>query len=55
MSLFSPIDLANLKLISTFTRRIERRIHTRLVELIGDYPAVALLGPRQVCKTRLGY
>jgi predicted AAA+ superfamily ATPase len=32
---------------------IERRIHTQLVELIGRYPAVALLGPRQVGKTTL--
>ena len=32
---------------------IERRIQTRLVELIGGYPAVALLGPRQVGKTTL--
>jgi len=32
---------------------IERRIHTQLVEMIGRYPAVALLGPRQVGKTTL--
>jgi len=32
---------------------IERRIHTRLVEMIGRYPAVVLLGPRQVGKTTL--
>ena len=32
---------------------IERRIHTQLVEMIGNYPAVALLGPRQVGKTTL--
>ena len=32
---------------------IERRIHTQLEEMIGRYPAVALLGPRQVGKTTL--
>ena len=32
---------------------IERRIHPQLVEMIGNYPAVALLGPRQVGKTTL--
>jgi len=32
---------------------IERRIHTQLVEMIGRYAAVALLGPRQVGKTTL--
>ncbi len=32
---------------------IERRIHTQLVEMISRYPAVALLGPRQVGKTTL--
>jgi uncharacterized protein len=32
---------------------IDRRIHAQLVEMIGRYPAVALLGPRQVGKTTL--
>ena len=32
---------------------IERRIHTKLVEMISRSPAVALLGPRQVGKTTL--
>ena len=32
---------------------IDRRIHNHLVELISQYPAVALLGPRQVGKTTL--
>jgi uncharacterized protein len=32
---------------------IERRIHTQLMEMISRYPAVALLGPRQVGKTTL--
>jgi len=30
---------------------IARRIHTQFVEMIGRYPAVALLRPRQVGKT----
>jgi len=32
---------------------IERRMGTQLLETIGRYPAVALLGPRQVGKTTL--
>src|SRR5258708_7861462 len=32
---------------------IKRRIHDELVELIDKYPAVGLLGPRQVGKTTL--
>lgn len=32
---------------------IERRIQAQLMEMIGRYPAVALLGPRQVGKTTL--
>lgn len=32
---------------------IPRRLQTRLRELLGEYPAVALLGPRQVGKTTL--
>jgi uncharacterized protein len=32
---------------------IERRMHTELVRMINQYPAVALLGPRQVGKTTL--
>jgi predicted AAA+ superfamily ATPase len=32
---------------------IERRVHTELVRMINQYPAVALLGPRQVGKTTL--
>jgi uncharacterized protein len=32
---------------------IARRIHPQLVEMISQYPAVALLGPRQVGKTTL--
>jgi uncharacterized protein len=32
---------------------IERRVHTELIRMINQYPAVALLGPRQVGKTTL--
>jgi uncharacterized protein len=32
---------------------IDRRIHSQLEEMIGRYPAVVLLGPRQVGKTTL--
>ncbi len=32
---------------------IERRISTKLIELIDSSPAVALIGPRQVGKTTL--
>lgn len=32
---------------------IERRLHSRLHDLLQEYPAVALLGPRQVGKTTL--
>jgi predicted AAA+ superfamily ATPase len=34
---------------------IERRIQARLRDLLKQYPAVALLGPRQVGKTTLAY
>ena len=34
---------------------INRRLKTGLISLIGDYPAVALLGPRQVGKTTLAH
>ncbi len=51
--LFSGAMLVNLVSISIITRMIERRIQAGLVELIGRYPAVALLGPRQVGKTTL--
>ena len=32
---------------------IARRLHTQLHDLLADYPAVALIGPRQVGKTTL--
>lgn len=34
---------------------IERRLQAQLLDLIADYPAVALLGPRQVGKTTLAH
>ncbi len=34
---------------------IERRLQTRLRDLLREYPAVALLGPRQVGKTTLAH
>ena len=38
---------------SIITRMIKRRLHDRLSHLISHFPAVALLGPRQVGKTTL--
>lgn len=38
---------------SIITRMISRRLKPHLISLLGDYPAVALLGPRQVGKTTL--
>ena len=32
---------------------IRRTLHTRLLESLAEFPAVALLGPRQVGKTTL--
>ena len=45
--------LANMELKSIIARMIKRRIHSTLESLIDQYPAVALLGPRQVGKTTL--
>jgi hypothetical protein len=42
------MNVVNLEPVSRIARMIERRIHTQLVETIGRYPAVALLGPRPV-------
>lgn len=39
--------------MSIIARMIERRLQTRLRYLLEDFPAVALLGPRQVGKTTL--
>lgn len=38
---------------SIIARMIHRRLQAQLVSLLADYPAVALLGPRQVGKTTL--
>jgi predicted AAA+ superfamily ATPase len=51
--LHKPNDLAILDLRSIFARMIARRIAVELEELLASYPAVALLGPRQVGKTTL--
>lgn len=40
-------------LYSIITRMLERRLKDRLIYLINHYPAVGLLGPRQVGKTTL--
>lgn len=45
--------LAIPELSSINARMIERRISTKLIELIDSSPAVALIGPRQVGKTTL--
>lgn len=45
--------LAILEFKSIITRMIARRMDRQLKELLGQYPAVALLGPRQVGKTTL--
>lgn len=47
-------NLANRENVSTISRMlIERRITATVKSLLGDSPAVALLGPRQVGKTTL--
>src|ERR1035437_2693739 len=38
---------------SIIARMIDRRIKNRLIYLLNHYPAVGLLGPRQVGKTTL--
>jgi len=45
--------LANLKLHFRFARMIKRNIGIEIKELLTEFPAVALLGPRQVGKTSL--
>ena len=42
-----------MELRSIFARMVKRRLHDRLSHLISHFPAVALLGPRQVGKTTL--
>ena len=41
--------------MSIIARMIKRRLHARLRRLLEEYPAVALLGPRQVGKTTLAH
>jgi predicted AAA+ superfamily ATPase len=45
--------LVNLESYSIITRMLKRRLTDRLAYLLAHYPAVALLGPRQVGKTTL--
>jgi uncharacterized protein len=42
-----------MELVAIIARMIVRRLQKTLVELLGHYPAVALLGPRQTGKTTL--
>ena len=46
-------NLANMEFVSTITEMIDRSIQHDLKELLSQFPAVALLGPRQVGKTTL--
>ena len=46
-------NLVNLPYYGRFTRMIERRIRSQLVDSLNHNPAVGLLGPRQVGKTTL--
>ena len=47
------INLVNLDLKFRFTRMIPRFLENKARELLSQFPAVALLGPRQVGKTTL--
>ena len=49
------IALANLEFLSIIARMIKRRLQARLRYLLGEFPAVVLLGPRQVGKTTLAH
>lgn len=49
----APFILANVDLMSIIARMFTRRAATGLAQALADYPAVALLGPRQVGKTTL--
>ncbi len=40
---------------TTIARMIPRRLHSQLQDLLSEYPAVALIGPRQVGKTTLAW
>jgi predicted AAA+ superfamily ATPase len=47
--------LAKLEFCSIITRMIERHLRPELLQLLQEFPAVALLGPRQVGKTTLAH
>jgi predicted AAA+ superfamily ATPase len=47
------MNLANLELHSVFARMIRRYNESLLAEYLSEFPAVALIGPRQVGKTTL--
>ena len=49
------ISLVILELYAIITRMIPRRLYSRLHDLLSEYPAVALIGPRQVGKTTLAW
>lgn len=52
-SLLNGINLANREFEFRFARLIERAVKADLRVLLGEFPAVALLGPRQIGKTTL--
>ncbi|MYB78434.1 MAG: hypothetical protein F4X70_03060 [Acidimicrobiia bacterium] len=46
---------ANQEFYATFARMLPRRLYSHLRELLSEYPAVGLIGPRQVGKTTLAW
>lgn len=50
-----PSNLANLELYSEFARMVLRSELQNVKELLSIFPAVAILGPRQVGKTTLAF
>jgi len=42
-----------MELCAIIARMIKRRLHNTVIDLLESFPAVALLGPRQVGKTTL--
>ena len=54
-TLFLYTNLVNLESSSEFARMVLREKASLLKELLDSFPAVALLGPRQVGKTTLAY
>lgn len=50
---FTAINLAIVELESTFARMFARSVKGHVEELLEQFPAVALLGPRQIGKTTL--